>query len=301
MIRSAAVALIAAVSAGPAPAGPSAGGLADLVAEGEQWWTRSPDPRDPVACATCHHDPDETRGWAASFPKLRPLPPPEGRVMTLLQANAEAVQRHYGLPDPERAALAITAYLTSRGTGVPVSPGITAGQPVFESRLRTLAESVGRGARIYARRCSSCHDPGAVAPAALLFPRVVNGRVESLERFLGGHRPELPTLQWDGQPAADVIAFLMSALAGRPVLSKGATSRARPQGATAPSFTDSPRTRLACGSAGHSAARPPTPPSDRLRGFTQACLGRRTPCGFALPRPRSNSGQSDALAVGGAP
>jgi cytochrome c553 len=216
MIRSIALVLIAVVWAGQAPAGAPAGSFGELVAEGEQWWKNSPDPGAPVACATCHHDPDETRGWAASFPKYRPLPPPEGRVMTLLQANTEAVQRHYRLPDPERAALAITAYLTSRGTGVPVSPGIVAGQPVFEGRLRALAESVGRGERLYARRCRSCHDPGTVAPAALLFPRAVNGQVESLERFLGRHRPDLPLLGQDGQPTADVIAFLMSKLAGRP-------------------------------------------------------------------------------------
>src|SRR5438445_4869096 len=134
MLRSVALALITAVSAGPAPAGARAGGPVAVVAAGERSWTTSPDPRAPVACATCHHDPDETRGWAASFPKYRPLPPPEGRVMTLLQANAEAVQRHYGLSDPERAAFAITAYLTSRGSSMPVSPGIVAGQPVFEGR-----------------------------------------------------------------------------------------------------------------------------------------------------------------------
>src|SRR5437870_11561026 len=140
MIRSIAPGLIAVVWAGQALAGAPGGSLGQLVAEGEQRWKSSPDPRDPVACATCHYDPDETRGWAASFPKYRPLPPPAGRVMTLLQANAEAVQRHYGLADPEQVALAITAYLTSRGTGVPVSPGIVAGQPVFEGRLRALAD-----------------------------------------------------------------------------------------------------------------------------------------------------------------
>ena len=78
--------------------------------------------------------------------------------MTLFQANAEAVQRHYGLHDTERPALAITAYLTSRGAGTSISPGIVAGQPVFESRLRALAESVKRGERLYARQCRSCHE-----------------------------------------------------------------------------------------------------------------------------------------------
>jgi len=217
MILAIALVLIAMVSAEHAPAGAHAGSLAALVAKGEQWWKSSPDPRDPVACATCHYDPDETRGWAASFPKYRPLPPPEGRVMTLLQANVEAVQRHYGLPDAEQPALAITAYLTSRGSGMPVSPGIVAGQPVFESRLRVLAQSVRRGERLYTRRCRSCHDAGVLAPAALLFPHVVDGQVESLERFLERHRPDLPPLGWNAQSSADIIAFLKSKLAGRQV------------------------------------------------------------------------------------
>lgn len=64
---------------------------ADLVALGEAWWTRSPDPADPVACATCHFDPSLVRGLAAGFPKVQPLPPPHGRVMTLLQANASDI------------------------------------------------------------------------------------------------------------------------------------------------------------------------------------------------------------------
>ena len=215
IIRSMALALIAVVWAGPVSA--AASDRAALVAEGEKWWTSSPDPRDPVGCATCHHDRDETREWAASFPKFRPLPPPEGRVMTLLQANAEAVRRHYGLGDPERPAAAITAYLVSRGIGVPVSPGIVARQPTFESRLRALAESVGRGEQLFARRCDSCHAPSTVARVAFRFPRASAGQVESLERFLGRHRSGPSTLGWDDQPTADIIAFLMSTLAGQPV------------------------------------------------------------------------------------
>ncbi len=207
--------LIAVVAAGHASA--AAGSRAALVAEGEKWWTSSPDPRDPVACATCHQDRDETREWAASFPKYRPLPPPEGRVMTLLQANAEAVRRHYGLADPEQLAVAITAYLISRGIGVPISPGIAAGQPVFEGRLRALDESVGRGEQFFRRRCDRCHAPSAVARATFRFPRAAAGQVESLERFLGHHRSEFLPLGWDDQPTADLIAFLMSTLAGQPV------------------------------------------------------------------------------------
>src|SRR2546427_11876634 len=148
MIRSIALGLIVVAWAGQALAGAPGGSLGQLVDEGEQRWKSSPGPRDPVACATCHHDPDETRGWAASFPKYRPLPPPEGRVMTLLQANAEAVLRHYGLPDPGRAALAITADPAWRGAGVPVLPGSDGGQPVFDGRLQPPVEAVVRGETI---------------------------------------------------------------------------------------------------------------------------------------------------------
>ena len=216
IVHSIALVLIALASAGSASAQTPAG-LAELVVEGERWWTSSPDPQDPVACVTCHYDPGETRGWAASFPKYRPLPPPEGRVMTLFEANAEAVQRHYRPPDAERPALAITAYLTSRGAGMPISPGIVVGQPVFEGRLRALAESVKGGERFYARWCRSCHETGTFAPAALLFPTFRNGQVESLERFLGRHRPEISRLRHGGQSTTDVIAFVMSRLTGRPV------------------------------------------------------------------------------------
>jgi mono/diheme cytochrome c family protein len=144
------------------------------------------------------------------------LPPPDGRVMTLVQANAEAVRRHYGLADAGRQAIAIAAYLTSRGADVPVSPGIVAGQPVFEGRLRALDESVARGERLYALRCGTCHAPGAVAAAALRFPRVTDSQVESLEGFLERHTGHA-TFEWASQPTADVIAFLMKRLAGRPV------------------------------------------------------------------------------------
>jgi mono/diheme cytochrome c family protein len=215
IVRPLLLALIAVASAGPPSA--AADSRAALVAEGRKWWTSSSDSRDPVACATCHRDRDETREWAASFPKYRPLPPPDGRVMTLLQANAEAVRRHYGLADPERPALAITAYLISRGIGVTISPGRVAGQPAFESRIRALEESVGRGGRLFARRCHSCHAPAAVARAAFRIPRAARGDAESLERFLGRHRAGRPPLGWDDQPTADIIAFLMSTLAGQTI------------------------------------------------------------------------------------
>jgi mono/diheme cytochrome c family protein len=195
--------------AGPA----TAADLRALVAEGQRLWTTSPDPRNPVACATCHRDPARTRGWAASFPKFKPLPPPHARVMTLLQVNAEAVERHYRLRDPLPAATAITAFLTAVGADVPISPGISAGQPVFPSRMRALARSVSRGARLFARRCSRCHDGPAVAPALTAFPRIADGQAEPLERFLERHLA--PPIRWDGGPMADLIAYLASMLTGR--------------------------------------------------------------------------------------
>ena len=188
-----------------------------LVREGERFWTRSPDPGNPVACATCHRDAAKTRGWAASFPKFKPLPPPHSRVMTLLQANTEAVSRHYRLPDPLPAATAITAYLTSLGADVPISPGVSAGQPVFPTRMQQLATSVVRGERHYTRRCGRCHNAAAVAPSVTAFPRVVDGRAESLEGFLARHQLVGQPLAWDGAAMADVIAYLMSHLTGRPV------------------------------------------------------------------------------------
>lgn len=191
--------------------------LQALVAEGRWLWTASPDPGDPVACATCHYDPSKTRGWAASFPKFKPLPPPHGRVMTLLQANAEAIQRHYGPADPLPAATAITAYLMSHGAGVPISPGISVGQPVFPTRMQALAASVARGERIFARRCDTCHKTADAASPIVAFPRPVGGRVEPIEVFLERHRPSGQPLAWDEQAMADLIAYLMSHLAGRPV------------------------------------------------------------------------------------
>ncbi|HSF04153.1 MAG TPA: c-type cytochrome [Methylomirabilota bacterium] len=193
-----------------------------LVAEGERWWTSSGDPRTPVACATCHHDPFETRGWAPSFPKFKPLPPPHGRVMTLLQANAEAVKRHYGHTDPRSVATAITAYLAAQAAGLPPTPGRTEGQPAFEARLRALGESVARGSRLYARRCAACHASAAVAPALAAFPRARGGRSESLEGFLEEHAGRERAPAWDSPAMADVIAYLAAELARRPSSSHAA-------------------------------------------------------------------------------
>ena len=192
-------------------------GLQALVAEGERLWTQSPDPSNPVACATCHRDPAKTRGWAASFPKFKPLPPPHSRVMTLLQANAEAVERHYRLADPLPAATAITAFLTAQAAGVPISPGISAGQPVFPVRMQALTASVARGGRLYARSCAQCHKPSVAAASVRAFPRVVEGRAESLEGFIERHQSLGQQLSWDGHAMADLIAYLMTQVAGSPV------------------------------------------------------------------------------------
>ncbi len=194
-----------------------ASGPAALVAEGARWWSLSPDPGNPVACATCHHDPATVRGWAASFPKLKPLPPPHARVMTLMQANAEAVARHYRLADPRRAATAITAYLAALGAATPVSPGVSPGQPVFEARIAELTASVKRGDRLFLRRCAGCHRPGEAAARLRGFPRLRDGRPEPVEGFLEAHHPIGPPLRWDDQAVADVVAALVSRLAGRPL------------------------------------------------------------------------------------
>lgn len=192
-------------------------GMQALVEEGERWWTRSPDPENLVACATCHHDPTATRGWAASFPKVKPMPPPHARVMTLLQANAEAAARHYRLADALPAATALTTYLTWHGAGVPISPGVSPGQPAFPERMRALAASVARGDRLYASRCARCHDAGEIAEAAGSFPRVESGRVVTLEGFLEGHPSTSQGLPWDSPAMADLIAYLMSRISGQPV------------------------------------------------------------------------------------
>jgi mono/diheme cytochrome c family protein len=137
--------------------------------------------------------------------------------MTLLQANAEAVERHYRLADPLPAATAITALLTAQAAGTPISPGISAGQPVFAARMQALAGSVVRGERAYARSCSQCHNPFDLAPSATVFPRAEGGRAESLEGFIERHQPLQPPLAWDGQATADIMAYLMSQAAGRPI------------------------------------------------------------------------------------
>jgi cytochrome c553 len=214
--RGSAVVLAFFVGVAPATAAGEETGPRALAAEGEAWWTRSPDPANPVACATCHYDPTATRGWAASFPKVKPLPPPHSRVMTLLQANAEAVALHYRLADPLPVATAITAYLTTLGANVSTSPGISVGQPVFPERIRRLEASVRRGASGFGTRCVVCHQSAAIASTARMFPRMSGGRPQSLETFLVSHRASDRPLDWAGQEMADLVAYLMSQAADRP-------------------------------------------------------------------------------------
>lgn len=199
----------------------------DLVAEGARSWRVSPDPANPVACVTCHDDADATGAWAASFPKVRPLPPPHTRVMTLLQANAEAVRLHYRLPDPRPTATAITAFLTELGAGRPVTPGRAAGQPLFPHRITQLRVSVERGERLFARRCSGCHRPAVTAARMPAFPRLRDGQAESLESFLEDHHPHPrdARLSWDSPPVADLMAALMARVRGQPLSVPAMASR----------------------------------------------------------------------------
>jgi mono/diheme cytochrome c family protein len=179
-----------------------------LVAEGARWWRTSGDPANPIGCATCHHDLSEARAWAVSFPKFRPQFPPHARVMTLLQANAEAVRIHYFHDDPLPAATAITAFVARLGAGQPRTPGVAPGQPVFPARLDALARSADRGRALWASRCAACHTGSAVARAADEFPRRRAGRAESLEAFLERHAG----LGWDSPETADLLAYLANLL-----------------------------------------------------------------------------------------
>jgi hypothetical protein len=189
-----------------------------LVADGERWWSGSPVLDRPVACVTCHYAPVAIRGWAGSFPKVRPLPPPHTRVMTLLQATAEAVTRHYGPMDPRPAAIAISAFLVARGVGLPITPGVTPDQPVFPTRMRMLGESVERGRTLYGRRCEACHDPATIAPRAGGFLRTT---AEPAEIFLERHRPAGPPISWNSLAMADLLAYLLAHRMGEPVTAGG--------------------------------------------------------------------------------
>jgi mono/diheme cytochrome c family protein len=138
--------------------------------------------------------------------------------MTLLQATAEAVARHYGSRDPRPAAVAISAFLTARGVGLPITPGVTPDQPIFPTRMRALAESVERGRRLYARRCQACHVAARIAPLAGGFLRTT---AEPAEIFLGGHRPAGPSIPWNSLAMADLLAYLFADRTGEPVTAGG--------------------------------------------------------------------------------
>jgi cellulose synthase/poly-beta-1,6-N-acetylglucosamine synthase-like glycosyltransferase/mono/diheme cytochrome c family protein len=201
---------VVAVSAAPAAADP----WLRRVAEGERLWTRSPDPTNPVACVTCHHDAEEVSRWAASFPKFKPGPPPDARVMTLWQANVVAVARHYRGVEPDAVATAITAYLTAQGAGRPITPGTVLARPVFEARMQALAASVARGERRYATRCANCHTLGAVVAAADDLRRQIRVRGDVTEVFLARHAAERRGRALAGAAVADLMAYLRSHRAG---------------------------------------------------------------------------------------
>lgn len=191
--------------------------LRALIQEGAALWRQPPSTENTLACATCHFERDEVRGWAASFPKVKPMPPPYTRIMTLQQAVAETVATHYRIaPGDEnrRVARAITAYLTWRGEGLPLTPGVAAGQPRFPDRLAALEQSVARGRERAERTCGGCHIDGArLAGIAATFPRVPRDgdAAETLEEYLGRHAG----LPWDSPEATDVAAFLAARAAGR--------------------------------------------------------------------------------------
>lgn len=191
--------------------------LRAVIQEGALLWGQPPTAENTVACATCHFDNAEVRGWAASFPKVKPMPPPFTRVMTLQQAVAETVATHYRIPpggENRRVAQAIAAFLTWVGEGLLVTPGVAAGQPRFPDRLAALGQSVVRGLGRIERACAGCHADGAeFAGIAATFPRVPRegGAVVTLEEYLERHTG----LAWDGPEATDVAAFLASRAADR--------------------------------------------------------------------------------------
>ena len=226
MGRAASIVALVAVCAAPAAADP----WTQLVAEGEVLWTRASDRSNPVACATCPHDVAEVARWAPSFPKFKPGPPPHARVMTLWQANVEAVELHYRDAAPQRAATAITAYLTAQGGGRPIAPGLVAERPVFEARMAALAESMARGERHYTSRCARCHTLGAAATAAVDLPRQIRARGVPTEAFLERHEAGTRGLAWDTAAIADVMAYLVGRRAGHalePVVSNFAPEAQR--------------------------------------------------------------------------
>jgi mono/diheme cytochrome c family protein len=193
--------------------------LRALILEGEGLWQRPPVQENTVACAVCHFDAAKIRGWAASFPKVKPMPPPFTRVMTLQQAVGEAATKHYRIPPGDqnrRVAAAIAAYLSWVGEGLPLTPGTAWDQPRFPDRLSALEASIGRGRDRVRGACTGCHrDATALAGAAPGFPRVAGGgeAVVTMEEFLERHAG----LAWHGAEAAEVVAYLAAQAGGRPL------------------------------------------------------------------------------------
>lgn len=200
--------------------------LRALIEDGEALWRQPPVADNTISCATCHFDGVAFRAWAASFPKVKPMPPPFTRVMTLQQAVGESVATHYRIPpgsQNQEVSRAITAYLAWVGEGRPITPGVAAGQPIFPDRLAALRTNVSRGETHVERACAECHaEPGWFAEAAVTFPRVprAGATVMTLEEYLQGHSGP----PWDSAEAADVTAFVAARARGR-ILQPGGASK----------------------------------------------------------------------------
>jgi cytochrome c len=191
--------------------------LRAVVREGQLLWRQPPVAENAIACATCHFTEAEVRAWAASFPKVKPMPSPFTRVVTLQQAVGEAVTKHYRIASGgqnRKLARAITAYLTWAGEGRAITPGVASGQPRLPTRLAALQTSIVRGQDRMERSCARCHSDGTrLSEAAATFPRVPpgGGAVATLEEYLETHAG----LAWDSPEAADVAAFLAAHASGR--------------------------------------------------------------------------------------
>jgi cytochrome c len=199
--------------------------LRALIEEGEAFWRQPPLADNAIPCATCHFDGAEFEGWAASFPKVKPMPTPFTRVMTLQQAVGESVATHYRIPPGSRnqqVSRAITAYLTWIGEGRPLTPGVAARQPIFPDRMAALQESIARGETRVRRSCARCHaDPARFGEVAATFPRVprAGAAVMTLEEYLQGHTGPA----WDSPEAADIAAFVAARARGRTLQPGGAS------------------------------------------------------------------------------
>lgn len=206
--------------------------LRAVILQGQDLWRRPPVGENTIACATCHFDEAGVRGWAASFPKLKPLPPPFTRVMTLQQAVSQGIATHYRIPlgeENRHVARAITAYLTWTGEGRPVTPGVASDQPRFPERLAALRKSVARGQRLVGRMCAGCHgDTAGPTDVAATFPRLPRdgATVATLEEYLEKHAG----IAWDSPQAADIAAYFAARARGRLLQPGGVARPSTPQG-----------------------------------------------------------------------